>query len=122
KCSVDYAGIIRKTWHLSKAAPKVKFIPDYKVRFPTTFSKRNFLGQLCLEIKASPPFDYHSIVFHEGAHVYLSHIGYPAISLVTKPIHSRDFGASQVDLVDEYYAMKLEFQHDGTPAHECERK
>lgn len=42
--------------------------------------------------------DHDTLVFHEGAHVYLFHLGYP-------PAQMR-----RIDFINEYYACKLELQ------------
>jgi hypothetical protein len=64
-------------------------------------------GRLRVEVRGRP--DREAVVFHEGAHVYLFHIGYPA----AEPANDGkipEFMLPPVDFLAEHYVLKLELE------------
>jgi hypothetical protein len=111
KNSIDFVSEIKKAWHLNETKVKLKFVPDNS-SYAITIPKRGLFRGVRLEIRADPSHSY-DIIWHEGAHVHLHCVGYPAIALRVKSQYVHTFLKYVSDLVDEYYADKLELEKKG---------
>jgi hypothetical protein len=100
---VDYPKEIVKVWSLNPDEVTIRFIHDSNTDGARTeISDARRRHGIVAEIKAPGVKDYDIIVYHEGAHIYLATLNYPALIID---------GVSYVDHYDflnEYYAITLE--------------
>ncbi|MGA2460284.1 MAG: hypothetical protein ABSF82_02570 [Candidatus Bathyarchaeia archaeon] len=101
----DFAEEIKRIWQIDQAEFSLTFVEATEI--PHTIP-RPVDGQVHIEVRGDPSLDM-VILFHEGAHVFLFHLGYP-------PSKTRINGAvpeltgNPVDFLAEYYALRLELE------------
>ncbi len=114
----DFVDEIKKTWQIKGTKIKIHYEVALAEVEPHTEMRLDEKGQLHLTIFAHPKEDK-IIIFHEGAHVYLSYIGYPSLEFANRPQYEPDFGEGSIDFINEYYAGKLELSKIGKTPDEC---
>lgn len=99
----DLPAEIKSIWGMEQTDLSITFVPSAEVcgTIPRVENAR-----LHVEVKCSPAMDQ-VILWHEGAHVYLFHLGYPPCRFQEK---TRPDLLSPVDFVAQYLATKLELE------------
>jgi hypothetical protein len=106
KTSFDYVAEIRSVWKIASDAISLQFTYDPTLGFARTTRKRVRDGGIMAEVSAPDTNDYETIVFHEGAHVYLMTLNYPAVLIERSPTSMFDC----YDFLNEYYTITLELE------------
>jgi hypothetical protein len=113
--TVDYVREIRKVWGISSDVIELDFREDTHLIPPNPRSQWKCVdGTLSAEIVVPDASDYDTIVYHEGAHVYLLTLNYPLIKIIEK----RDSPFHCYDWVNEFYAIGLEILKRNTAKYE----
>jgi hypothetical protein len=116
--SVDFVSDIKKTWQIHRPEFILQYTPQGSRDNASTRIGRDDSGHLVLEVRGHPT-NRQVIVFHEGAHVYLFHIGYPQYILPVKAEFAEHDDPGAVSMPDEFYAEQLELEKRRIDRSEC---
>lgn len=109
--TVDYVREIRRVWGISSDVIELDFREDTHLFPPDPMSEWKCVdGTLRAEIVVPDASDYDTIVYHEGAHVYLLTLNYPLIKIIDKP----DSPFRCYDWLNEFYTIGLEILKKNT--------
>lgn len=100
----DFPTEIKSIWRMEQTDLPITFVPSAEVCGTIPRLEK---GCLHVEVKCNPEMDQ-VILWHEGAHVYLFHLGYPPCQFQEK---TKPYLLPPVDFVAEYLATKLELEH-----------
>lgn len=99
----DFAEEIKQIWQIGQ--------PEFGLTFTETLGNPQTIprlvnGRLQIEVRGNP-YHHRTILFHEGAHVYLFHLGYPASRTRINGTVPKLIG-EPVDFLAEHYVLRLE--------------
>jgi hypothetical protein len=113
---LDIVHEIMQSWGIDRTKVEVSYVPCWEE--PRVVERLDRLGHLGLEVRG-PPEEHDTLIFHEGAHVYLAQLGYPPLNIVVRPEYVAELGEARRDMINEYYAERLRLDKMETSPEEC---